>query len=213
KFGADSLRVFEMFLGPLQDAKPWSEKGIEGVNRFLNRVWRMIADDERKISPIVQNVQLTTEQEFVLHSTIKKVAEDIENLHFNTAIAQMMIFVNEFTKADIKPREAMEKFVLCLAPFAPHIGEELWHILGHKESVVIQPFPDWNEAKTIKNEVELVIQVNSKIRGKLVMPIDTIQSEAEAAALSDGNVQKFSEGKSIKKIIFIKNKLINIIAG
>ncbi|HPI20658.1 MAG TPA: class I tRNA ligase family protein, partial [Candidatus Kapabacteria bacterium] len=121
--GADSLRLFEMFLGPLQDSKPWSETGIEGSNRFLNRVWRMLIKEDGKLSEEVQDIPMNAEQEYILHSTIKKIGEDIEGMRFNTAIAQMMIFVNEFYKYKQKPREAMEKFILCLTPFAPHISE------------------------------------------------------------------------------------------
>jgi len=211
EFGADSLRMYEMFLGPLQDAKPWSTKGIEGVNRFLNRLWRLVVEDDGSLSPALQKVQLTSEQEFVLHGTIKKIGEDIENLHFNTSVSQMMIFVNEFTKAEIRPIEALEKFVLCLAPFAPHIAEELWQKLGHSESVVLQQYPDFDESKIVKQSVELVVQVTSKIRSKLQVPNDASQEEIEIIALADSNVQKFIEGKHVKKVIFVKNKLINFI--
>ncbi|MFA6570830.1 MAG: leucine--tRNA ligase [Bacteroidota bacterium] len=211
KYGADSLRIFEMFLGPLQDSKPWSTTGIEGVNRFLNRLWRMIADENGVLLNSVVNKPLTPEEEYVLHSTIKKVGEDIENLHFNTAVSQMMIFVNEFMKNDAKPREAMEKFVLCLAPFAPHIAEELWQILGHKKSIVHEPFPDYDEKKATKMTIEFVIQVASKIRQKLQVGLDTPREEIEEAALADENVQKFIGGKEIRKVIFVPNKLINFI--
>jgi leucyl-tRNA synthetase len=211
KFGADSVRVFEMFLGPLQDSKPWSENGIEGVYRFLNRVWRMIASEEGTLLNTVQKSKLNEEQEYVLHSTIKKVGEDIANLHFNTAVSQMMIFVNEFYKYDVKPLEAMEKFLLCLAPFAPHIAEELWQIIGNNESVVLADFPEYEEAKCVKQTIEFVIQVSSKIRQKMPLPLDVTQAKAEELALADANVQKFIEGKPIRKVIFVPNKLINFI--
>ncbi len=212
KYGADSLRLFEMFLGPLQDSKPWSDTGIEGVNRFLNRVWRMITDENGSLSGSVRETEMTPDQEYVLHSTIKKVGEDIEALHFNTAVSQMMIFVNEFTKADIKPLEAMEKLVLCLAPFAPHISEELWRILGNNDPVVLHSFPDYDEAKTQKQQIEFVVQVTSKIRAKLQVAPDLPQEEIEALAKQDEKVQKHLEGKSVKKVIFVPNKLINFIA-
>ncbi|MCX6154498.1 MAG: leucine--tRNA ligase [Candidatus Kapabacteria bacterium] len=211
KYGADALRIFEMFLGPLADSKPWSEKGMEGTNRFLNRVWRLIATEEGALSNDVQEIPLTADQEYHLNCTIKKVGEDIEELHFNTAVSQMMIFVNEFTKADIKPHAAMEKFVLCLAPFAPHIAEELWGILGKAESIVLANYPEYDPAKTIRAEVELVVQVTSKIRAKIQVPLDLSQGEAENIARADEKVAKYLEGNQIKKIIYVKNKIINFI--
>ena len=212
EYGADSLRLYEMFLGPLEASKPWQTKNITGVFNFLNRAWRLIADDEGNLSEKVQDIVLTSEQDFVLNYTIKKIGEDIVNLSFNTAIAQMMIFVNEFTKADIKPRSAMEKFVICISPFAPHIAEELWRILGHDDSIVLQEYPDYDESKTVKNEIEFVVQVSSKIRAKLQASAGLSQADAENLAKADQGVQKHLEGKEIKKVIFVKDKLINFIA-
>jgi leucyl-tRNA synthetase len=211
EFGADSLRMFEMFLGPLQDSKPWSKTGIEGVYRFLNRVWRLIADEEGKLLPTVKDVNLTSDQEFVLHSTIKKIAEDIEDLKFNTAVSQMMIFVNEFNKYDIKPFKAMKDFVLCLSAFAPHICEELWRILGNTDSVVLQSYPDYDESKIVKQSIEMVIQVTSKIRSKMTVAPGMTQEQVLELALADVNVQKFMENKPVRKVIFVQDKLINII--
>lgn len=212
KYGADSLRLFEMFLGPLQDSKPWSTSGIEGVHRFLNRIWRILIDEDGSISKSVQDVQLTEEQEYILHSTIKKVSEDIENLRFNTAISQMMIFINEFSKYEIKPKEAFEKFLILLSPFAPHISEELWEKLGHqKESIFLQKFPDYDENKAIQKEVEVVVQVNSKIRARLKVPFNSTEDEIVEMASKENNVKKYIYGSKIKKIIFIQNKLINFI--
>jgi len=211
--GADSLRLFEMFLGPLQDSKPWSETGIEGSNRFLNRVWRMLVTEDGKLSEEVQDIPMNAEQEYILHSTIKKIGEDIEAMRFNTAIAQMMIFVNEFYKYKQKPLEAMEKFVLCLTPFAPHISEELWHLLGHNESVTLQSYPEFDEKKAVKSQIEMVVQVNSKIRGKFPCDLDLSQEEVEARAKEDEKVQNYLEGKQIRKVIFVQNKIINFIVG
>ncbi len=210
-YGADSLRMFEMFLGPLQESKPWSTTGIEGVNRFLNRVWRMFVDEGGNLNSTIQNVPLNAEQEYILHSTIKKVTEDIENLRFNTAIAQMMIFVNEFYKYEVKPREALEKFILCLAPFAPHISEEIWSKLGYTESIFLQNFPEFDELKATKKEVEIVVQVNSKIRARIYAPWNTSQDDIFKQAVNEQNVKKFIDDKEIKKVIFVPNKLINII--
>ncbi len=211
EYGADSLRLFEMFLGPLEASKPWSSKGIEGVNRFLNRVWRMILDEDGNLSPTVVDAPLNDEQEYVLNYTIKKVQEDIENLSFNTAIAQMMIFVNEFYKYETKPKEAMKKFVLCLAPFAPHIAEELWQRLGETQSIVFAEWPEFDEAKTVRQTIEFVVQVCSKIRARLQIKLDASEDEVKQIVLDNEQVKKYVDGKAIKKIIFVPNKLINII--
>jgi leucyl-tRNA synthetase len=210
EFGADALRVFEMFMGPLEATKPWATKGVEGVSRFLNRAYRMIADEDTgKLLPSVREAELTKEQSFVLHTTIKKVGEDIENLSFNTAVSQMMIFVNEFTKADVRPREAMEKFVLCLAPFAPHLSEELWQVLGREQSVALQSFPVYDPSKLVQDEIEIVLQINSKVRAKVVVPADADAATLEKIALADPTVQKYLEGKTPKKVIAVPGKLVN----
>ncbi len=212
-FGADSLRIFEMFLGPLEASKPWSTSGIDGVGRFLNRVWRMIVDEEGNLSHRVRDIALNAEQEYVLNYTIRKVSEDIESMSFNTAVSQMMIFVNEFTKSKIKPKTAMEQFVLCLAPYAPHIAEELWHILGHEDSVVLQPYPDYDESKIVRSQIEFVVQVMSKIRSRILVVPGASQEEIERLAKADERVQRHLEGKTIRKVIFVPDKLINFIAN
>lgn len=211
KYGADSLRLFEMFLGPLQDSKPWSTSGIEGVHRFLNRIWRMFINEDGSISKNIQDVTLTEEQEYILHSTIKKVSEDIENLRFNTAISQMMIFINEFSKYEIKPKTALEKFLILLSPFAPHIAEELWEKFGHKKSIFLEKFPDFDEYKATQKVVEVVVQVNSKIRARLKVPLNSTEDKIVEIASKENNVRKYIYGSKIKKIIFIQNKLINFI--
>lgn len=211
EYGADSLRIFEMFLGPLQDSKPWSKTGIEGISRFLNRAWRLIANEDGTLSAAVADIEMDAEQEFHVHTLVKKVAEDIENLHFNTAVAQMMIFVNEFTKLEKRSRIALERFVLCLAPFAPHVAEELWRILGHTTSVVLESYPEWDDSKTVRNTIEFVVQVASKIRAKLQVDVDIDQAQIEELARKDEKVASYLEGKTIRKVIFVKNKLINFI--
>ncbi len=213
EYGADSLRILEMFLGPLEQAKPWSTSGIEGVHRFLGRVWRLFIDRDGNLLNTIKEIEPTPEQEYILHSTIKKVSEDIENLSFNTAISQMMIFVNEFNKAKELPRDAMKKFVLLLAPFAPHIAEELWEKLGHHDTVSQQSFPEYNEEKTKRSQIQFVVQVNSKIRAKLQVSADITQEEAEKLAREEQNVQRFLEGKEIKKVVFVPKKLINFIVA
>ncbi len=213
EFGADSLRIFEMFLGPLEASKPWSTSGIDGVGRFLNRLWRMIVDEEGNLSQNVQDIGLDAAGEYVLNYTIKKISEDIESMSFNTAVSQMMIFVNEFTKLKIKPKKAMEKFVLCLSPYAPHIAEELWRILGHEESVVLQLYPEFDESKIVRPEIEFVVQVMSKIRSRIRVAPGCSQQEIEQLAKADERVQKHLAGKTIRKVIFVPDKLINFIAN
>lgn len=210
-YGADSLRLFEMFLGPLEQAKPWSETGIEGVFRFLNKVWRLYVDENGRLSSRIVEAELNTDQEYVLHSTIKKVSEDIERLRFNTAISQMMIFINEFSKYEIFPKKAAVDFIKCLAPFAPHITEEIWHLFGNNSSIHLEQFPDYDESKAIQDTIEFVVQVASKIRAKLQVKYDSEQSEIEKIAFNDPNVQKYLEGKQIVKVVFVKNRLINFI--
>lgn len=211
--GADALRMYEMFLGPLEASKPWNTRGIDGVTRFLQRVWRLIVDEDDALSPLVKDVPCTPEQDFVVHSTIKKTREDIDALSFNTAIAQFMIFVNEFTAAPVRPKVAMKAFVQCLAPFAPHIAEELWSKLGHDTSVFLTTFPDVDPTKLVKSEVEIVLQVNSKVRGKAVVPAGADDAALEAAAMADENVRRHMEGKTVRKKIIVTDKLVNLIVG
>ncbi|HZV12068.1 MAG TPA: class I tRNA ligase family protein, partial [Candidatus Kapabacteria bacterium] len=210
-WGADAFRLFEMFMGPLEMVKPWNTKGVEGVFRFLNRVWSMIVDENGNVHRSITDAPMTREQECVLHYTIKKIGEDIETLHFNTAISQMMIFVNEFFSAPQKPREAMEKFVLVLSPFAPHIAEELWAKLGHASSLAYEPFPAYDAAKAQADTVEVVIQVNGKLRGKMHVPLNTEEDILLANAVKDETVVKFMDGKTIAKTIVVKNKLVNLV--
>jgi len=213
EYGADSLRLFEMFLGPLEASKPWSEKGIEGVFRFLSRVWRLSINDDGLMNSLIQDIELNKDQEFTLNFTLKKVAEDIENLSFNTAISQMMIFVNECYKYEALPRKMYEQFVLALSAFAPHICEEIWNRLGKTTSIVLEKYPDWDESKTMKQEVEMVIQVASKIRGKMLVPFNSDQATIENLAKQDDNIQRHLDGFNIMKVIYVPNKLINFIVG
>ena len=209
--GADALRLYEMFLGPLEASKPWNTTGIEGVTRFLNRSWRMIATEDSTLSPHVQDVPCPADAERVLHATIKKTREDVEELSFNTTIAQLMIFVNEFTKLEFRPRSAMTQFVQCLAPFAPHIAEELWHILGCEGSVHTSSFPEFDPSKLVVDNVEIVIQVSSKIRGKIIVPIDADAATTGSLARQDEAIARHLDGKEIVREVFVPNKLINFI--
>ena len=201
EFGADSLRLYEMFMGPLEAVKPWSMKGVEGVSRFLGRVWRMIADElhetEVRLNPAIQEIVPSAEQLRVLHRTIKAVTNDIESLGFNTAISRMMEFVNEFLSIEVRPRAVMDPFVLLLSPFAPHLAEELWELLGHTASsasgprsttLAYEPWPTWDEQHLIETEVEIPVQINGKLRGKVKVPAGADQATLEAAAKSDPTV-------------------------
>ncbi|MBI5471354.1 MAG: leucine--tRNA ligase [Ignavibacteriae bacterium] len=211
EYGADAMRLFEMFMGPLEEMKPWSTRGVEGVFRFLGRVWRLYIDDERRLNPDIKSVPLTPELERVYHATVKKVGDDIERLSFNTAIAQMMIFVNEVMKSEVKPRQILEPFVIILAPFAPHIAEELWHILGHRQSLAYEPWPAFDPAKLIETTVEIVLQVNGKIRSKIAVEKDMPEHQLEALCLADENVRRHLDGKQIIKKVIVKNKLVNLV--
>ena len=210
-YGADSLRLFEMFMGPLVDSKPWSTRGVEGVHRFLNRVWRMIVDEAGGLHPSIREAALTAGQEKLLHQTIKKVTGDIESLNFNTAISQLMIFVNEFLNSAVKPRRAMESFVLLLAPFAPHIAEELWEKLGHTESLAYEGWPVHDASKIAEEMVEMVVQVNGKVRSKIPVPVDTDEEILKKMVLDDANVKRHLDGKKIVRMVIVKNKLVSLV--
>jgi leucyl-tRNA synthetase len=216
EYGADSFRMFEMFMGPLEQVKPWSTKGVEGVHRFLNRVWRLyIADDpaatHTTLDPSIQDVSADDGALRLLHKTIKKVTEDIEGLRFNTAISQMMIFVNEMNKQAVRPRAVMETFVLLLSPFAPHLAEELWGVLGHDSSLAYEPWPSFDTAYTVEDEVEILLQVNGKLRDKISVPRGTAVADLEERAKSHEKLLPHLEGKTIVRVISVADKLVNIV--
>ena len=210
-YGADSLRLFEMFMGPLEEMKPWSTKGVEGVSRFLNRVWRLFVTDEDKLDPKLQMSPVSAELTAVYHYTIKKIGEDIDSLRFNTAISQMMIFVNEVMKSESRPRQILEPFVLLLSPFAPHIAEELWHRLGHGSTLAYEPWPAYDPAMLRRSEVEIVLQVNGKVRSRMNAPSDAPEKTLEDLALADADIRRHMEGKKVVKVIAVKNKLVNFV--
>lgn len=211
EYGADSMRLFEMFMGPLEDTKPWSTKGVEGVHRFLNRVWRMFITEDGTLDPAIRDVSLSADQERLLHQTIKKVTNDIESLAFNTAISQMMIFTNTFLNLDPRPRLALEQFVLLLSPFAPHLAEELWQRLGHSSSLAYEPWPQHIEEKTIENTIEVVGQVNGKVRVRIQVPIDLDEGSLEKKMFEEEALSKHISGRRIVKTIVVKNKLVNVV--
>jgi leucyl-tRNA synthetase len=214
EYGADALRLYEMFMGPLEATKPWSKTGVNGVRGFLDRAWRMIISDrseQMELSPAVQNAPPTDEQNRVLHKTIAAVTKDIESLAFNTAIARMMEFTNFFTRETVRPVAAMEKFVLLLAPFAPHAAEELWQALGHSKTLTYEPWPEVDEHWLKEDTVEIPVQVNGKLRGKITVPAGSDQAAIEAAARADEHVAKLVAGKTIVKVIVVPGRLVNFV--
>ncbi|HEY9721806.1 MAG TPA: class I tRNA ligase family protein, partial [Oscillatoriaceae cyanobacterium] len=208
KYGADTLRVYEMFMGPLEATKPWSSTGVEGAYRFLQRVWRLFVTEEGGLNPAIGGHE-APELTRSLHKTIKKVGADIEGLRFNTAISQMMIFINDAYKTEKLPRTVLETFVLVLAPFAPHLAEELWSRLGHTESLAYAPWPGYDEALTRDAEVELAVQVNGKIKARIVVAADAPDAEVLATAKSALNGEL--EGKAIVKEIVVPGRLVNLV--
>ncbi|RHX81986.1 leucine--tRNA ligase [Leptospira yasudae] len=212
EYGADSLRLFEMFMGPLEMVKPWSTRGVEGVFRFLNRIWRLFHTGEGE-SFRLDETPATPEELKILHKTIQKVSEDIPNFSFNTAISQLMIFVNEFTPTDRRPKEALEPFILLLAPFAPHLAEELWKRAGKKESLTYEKFPEANPQYLVEFEILIVVQVNGKLRDEFKAPKDVSQADAIGLAKNLDKIKGILEGKTIRKEIYVPGKLVNIVIG
>jgi len=211
EFGADTLRVFEMFMGPLDMVKPWNTRGAEGVYRFLGRVWRLFCDEDGKL--ILDDSEPPGTLLKVLHQTIKKVGEDTDALAFNTAISQMMIFVNEVTAQEQRPRKLLEPFVLLLAPYAPHLAEELWQKLGHNQSLAYEPWPKFEPSLLKEDTVTIVLQVNGKLRDRADVSAQISQKDLEALALANGRVKEHLAGKQVRKVIVVPGKLVNIVAG
>lgn len=211
KYGADTLRLYEMFMGPLTESVPWDEEGLHGSYKWIQRVWRLLMDDNNHLRDRVSNFndgKLTK----VYNQTVKKVTEDFERMHFNTAISQLMVFVNEAYKADDLPAEYMQGFIKMISPVMPHVAEELWSQFGISDTIAYQPWPKYDPAALVENEVEMILQVNGKVRAKVKMAKDTSKEEAEKQALANEHVQKFTAGKDIKKVIVVPNKIVNIVA-
>jgi leucyl-tRNA synthetase len=225
EFGADSLRLFEMFMGPLEQVKPWSTKGVEGVYRFLGRVWRLVMTENQEgewepSSKLSATAELGSKSRKVLHETIKKVTEDISSLSFNTAIAQMMVCTNELTGLEARPVTAVATLLHLLNPFAPHLTEELyerlttsWPGAAPAGQLALQPWPQWDESALIESEVEVVVQVNGKLRDRVTMAADADHAAHEATALASAKVLEHTTGKTIRKVIVIPRKLVNIVAN
>ena len=220
QYGADAFRCYEMFMGPLEQMKPWSMRGVEGVARFLARVWRLFMNEnqagEWQLSAAIRDVDPDKAQQKIVHATIKKVTEDIESLSFNTAISQMMIFVNAFTNAEIIPLSAMRTFLVLLNPFAPHLASELWEKLGPKFSdarrdITEQSWPSYDERLLVENEVEIVVQVNGKVRDRMRLSIHATEAELKAAALASPRIKALIAGKTVRNVIVIPQKLVNVV--
>jgi leucyl-tRNA synthetase len=219
-YGADAFRCYEMFMGPLEQMKPWSMKGVEGVSRFLARVWRLMMTEnqagEWEPSAAVREVEPTTAQQKITHATIKKVTEDIEGLAFNTAISQMMIFVNAFIPqrdTDTVPVAAMRTFLVLLNPFAPHITSELWRQLGSPGEITSQPWPAYDARYLVENEIDIVLQVNGKVRDRIKMPVDSTNADLESAAISNEKVRTAVGTLAVRKIVVVPKKLVNVVAA
>ncbi|HEX6984191.1 MAG TPA: class I tRNA ligase family protein, partial [Planctomycetaceae bacterium] len=213
-YGADSLRLYEMFMGPLEATKPWQMSGVEGVYRFLGKVWRAIADeaaDDVRLNPAVTDAAATPEQERLLHKTIKAVTEDVEKLGFNTAIAKMMEFMNAFGAQEVRPKSICEPFVLILSPFAPHLAEELWRLLGHEKTLAYEPWPQYDEAKIAESTVEVPVQVNGKLRGRVRVAAEADAAAMEAAARADAAVASQLDGKTVVKVVAVPGRMVNFV--
>ena len=211
QYGADTLRLYEMFMGPLEESVPWDEKGLHGANKWVQRVWRLLMDDNNHLRDRVSTFndgKLTK----VYNQTVKKVTEDYERMHFNTAISQLMVFVNEAYKVDDLPVEYMKGFIKMIAPIMPHMAEELWSQFGESDTITYQPWPIYDPKALVEDEVEMIVQVNGKVRAKIKMAKDTDRDEAQQLALANEHVKKFTEGKDIKKVIVVPNKIVNIVA-
>jgi leucyl-tRNA synthetase len=214
-YGADSLRLYEMFMGPLEATKPWSMQGVSGVRGFLDRAWRMIVDrsveDAVQLDPAVQDAEPTEDQNRVLHKTIQAITANVENLSGNTAIARMMEFTNFFTKENVRPKAAMEKFVLLLSPFAPHIAEELWQILGHDTTLAYEPWPDFDPELARDSEIEIPVQIKGKVKHKIFVPNGLSKDDLQAAVEADAKVQEILADKEVVKVIVVPGRLVNFV--
>lgn len=210
QYGADTLRLYEMFMGPIEESVPWDEKGLHGSNKWLHRVWRLLMDENNHLRDRVSNYndgKLTK----IYNQTVKKVTEDFERMHYNTAISQLMVFVNEAYKVDDLPVEYMEGFVKMISPLVPHMTEEIWSHFHESDTIAYQPWPTYDENELVEDEVDIVVQVNGKVRAKIKMARDIDQQDAEDISLADDNVKAHVAGKEVVKVIVIPNRIVNIV--
>ena len=211
EYGADTLRLYEMFLGPLEQSKPWDTNGIDGVHKFLRKVWKLFFDRDGKL--IVTDEKATADELKVLHRTIRKISEDIERFSFNTAVSAFMICVNDLTALKCNKREILEPLTILLAPFAPHICEEIWHALGHNQTVCDAPWPQFNADYLVESTVVYPVSFNGKVRFKLEAPASLNPADVEKLVLKEEQTQKWTEGKEVKKVIVVPGKIINIVVA
>ncbi|MCH4102341.1 MAG: leucine--tRNA ligase [Pediococcus acidilactici] len=210
RFGADTLRLYEMFMGPLTESVAWSEEGLNGSRKWIERVWRLMIDDNNHLRDRITMIN-DHKLDLIYNQTVKKVTEDYENMRFNTAISQMMVFVNEAYKADALPMVYMEGLVKLLSPIVPHVAEEIWQIMGHEETITYEAWPTYDESKLVQDTVQVILQVNGKVRSKVEVEKDLDQAELEKIALADERIQQWTAEKDIKKVIVIPNKIVNIV--
>jgi leucyl-tRNA synthetase len=214
EYGADAMRMYELFMGPLEDGVEWETSGVAGTRRFLDRVWRLLIETETDTlgSKVSADAPTTNKElERALHAAIKKVTQAVADLRFNKAIAEMMVFVNEATKATAIPRAWFEMFVKVLSPFAPHLAEELWQRLGHRSTITYQPWPAHDEAKLARDTMVIGIQISGKLRSQIEVPVDATEATILGAAKADEKVQSFIAGKPIKREIYVKGRLVNLV--
>jgi leucyl-tRNA synthetase len=209
RYGADTFRMYEMFLGPVEMSKPWDTKGIEGVHRFLKKFWRLYADEVKGL--IVNDDEPTAAELKILHTAIKKIESDTERFSFNTAVSAFMIATNDLSDLKCHKRAILEKLLILLAPYAPHVAEELWSLLGNKYSVLDASFPAFEEKYIKETSKEYPVAINGKTRSQLLLPLDITEKDVHEMVLNDEVVMKWLEGKKPKKIIYVKNKMINVV--
>jgi len=224
EYGADSLRLFEMFMGPLEQVKPWSMKGVEGVYRFLARVWRLVLESNQEgewtLSSQLKDAPADKKLHKILHETIKKVGEDVERLGFNTAISQMMVLTNALTQAEVRPVSTILTLLQVLNPFAPHLTEELQERLRVAFPAIVgqtllseNTWPTFDPAALVEDEAEVVLQVNGKLRDRVTVPIDTNKEALEKLCLESVKIQEFTKGLTIRKVVVVPGKLVNVVAN
>jgi leucyl-tRNA synthetase len=217
EFGADTLRLYEMFMGPLDATKPWDSDGVTGVHRFLSRVWRLVVapgeEDAPTLNPAIEAVEMDRDTERLVHQTIRKLTDDIEGMRFNTAISQLMILSNHLARLDTLPVAAVEALVLLLSPLAPHLGEELWRLLGHAQTLAYAPWPAYDEAKCVEDTMTIAVQVLGKLRGSLEIGRDATQAQVIEAAKALAPVARQLEGKTIRKEIYVPGRILNFVVS
>ena len=204
-FGADTLRLYEMFMGPLEASKPWNNQGVEGAQKFIDRVYRLIVESGKVIDEENPNLDK------VYNQTVKKVTTDYESLGFNTAISQLMIFINECYKENVVPKKYAEGFVKLIYPIVPHVGEEMWEVLGHNNTIAFESWPEYDESKLTEDTIDIAVQVNGKVRATISISVNEDEESIKQKAMQEENVIKHIEGKEIVKVIVIKGKIVNLV--